>query len=106
MADGERKYRVLILVPNDPSGEREGEEALGGPRRLTDTGAWPGSTPDEAIEAAVSEFGMPREDQGRAVAIPESKWHERDVGKRMEPVFEVTPVAADPVEDPPAGVGG
>lgn len=87
-------YRVLVVV--DTTDDRTWRRH----RRMLELGDFDGHTARDAIETAVEDGGLPREDGGRCIAVPVSKWHERDVVIEQRPHVSVQEVE-DEDEPPP-----
>lgn len=95
-------YRVLVVL-EDPLLDVD-DDAAQVKRHLADLGEWDGRTAREAIETAVEDGGLPQEDGGRCIAVPVSKWHERDVVIEQRPhvsVQEVEDELPDEDDKPP-----
>jgi hypothetical protein len=87
-------YRVLARL--------DGDSDIDNRPSFHTLGDFSGRTPDEAIEAAVKEIGMPNANGGLVVAVPVRSWHEREAKRHVEPVWEVGPIVeAAPGEPPP-----
>jgi hypothetical protein len=89
------EYRILQVLEALEDVQPNGD--------FRDLGWHKARNPDDAIEAAAKEHGL---EPTRCVAVAGRWWIEREVGKELQPVYQVTPVSdVKPKPEPEPGPG-